>query len=47
MVWAKLFCRMSLVCASSEENGSSSSTIAGSIASVRASAARCRMPPDN
>jgi hypothetical protein len=40
MVWAKLFCRISLVWASSEENGSSSSTMAGSIASVRASAAR-------
>ena len=47
MVWAKLFCRISLVCASSAENGSSSSTIAGSIAKVRASAARWRMPPDN
>ena len=47
MVWAKLLSRISLVCASSAENGSSSSTMAGSIASVRASAARWRMPPES
>jgi len=35
------------VCESSAENGSSSNTISGSVQSVRASATRWRMPPDN
>ena len=35
------------VCESSAENGSSSSTTSGSVQSVRASATRWRMPPDN
>jgi hypothetical protein len=47
IVPAKLFCSKSLVWASSAENGSSSRMISGSMASVRASAARCRMPPES
>ncbi len=35
------------VCESSAENGSSSSTTSGSVQSVRASATRCRMPPES
>ncbi|KAG1370485.1 hypothetical protein G6F59_018668 [Rhizopus arrhizus] len=37
----------SRVCESSAEKGSSSRITSGSVTSVRASAARCRMPPDN
>ena len=40
-------CRRSRVSASRAPKGSSMSSIEGSVARARASAARCRMPPDN
>jgi hypothetical protein len=39
-------CMIRRFCASSEPNGSSMSRSSGSIASARAMAARCRMPPE-